>query len=171
MSKPLKKSVLKEKQPVPALKKAAAPAAKAQPVKKAAPVPKQPARKPVPTAASKKPTPDKVTKAPEKKIAAAKPAPRPPAKPVAAPKKPKSPKVLLNPNMISCYRCYKPFEPLNSEKLCADCEKLAQQVFHRYFGDEDPYSPQPSMRISKIARVIPRKIHTTPQQAPEPAAT
>ncbi len=63
-----------------------------------------------------------------------------------------------NPSLILCLRCFQPFEPLEKERLCPNCNELAKQRFWQLFGDEDPYSPQPTIRTSKIARVIPRKL-------------
>ena len=57
-----------------------------------------------------------------------------------------------------CIRCPKTFEPLDkADVVCPDCKDAVANRFFILFGDEDPYSPQPTMRTNKIARVIIRK--------------
>jgi len=57
-----------------------------------------------------------------------------------------------------CVRCPKTFEPLEKgDVVCPDCKDHVANRFFILFGDEDPYSPQPTMRTNKIARVIIRK--------------
>ena len=57
-----------------------------------------------------------------------------------------------------CFRCAEPFEPaFKTEVVCPKCKDQVDNRFKQLFGDEDPYSPQPSIRSNKIARVIIRK--------------
>jgi hypothetical protein len=41
--------------------------------------------------------------------------------------------------------------------VCPKCKVHVSNRFNQLFGDEDPYSPQPTLRSNKIARVIIRK--------------
>jgi hypothetical protein len=57
--------------------------------------------------------------------------------------------------MRMCIRCPNPFEPVEEEEVvCPKCKDAVQMRFSQLFGDEDPYSPQPTLRTNKIARVI-----------------
>jgi hypothetical protein len=60
--------------------------------------------------------------------------------------------------MRICFRCNSPFEPVaEDEVICPKCLDSVNTRFESLFGDEDPYSPQPTLRTNKIARVIIRK--------------
>ena len=63
----------------------------------------------------------------------------------------------INPTMRMCYRCSLPFEPAKDENICQSCDNYSSTRFDQLFGDEDPYSPQITIRTNKIARIIPRK--------------
>ena len=68
--------------------------------------------------------------------------------------------------MRMCVRCPNPFEPVEeSEVVCPKCKDAVNMRFSQLFGDEDPYSPQPTLRTNKIARVIFRNSKKT--EAPE----
>ena len=57
--------------------------------------------------------------------------------------------------MRMCIRCPNPFEPVEeNEVVCPKCKDAVNMRFSQLFGDEDPYSPQPTLRTNKIARVI-----------------
>ena len=57
-----------------------------------------------------------------------------------------------------CIRCPQPFEPVEADEVvCPKCKGHVETRFSQLFGDEDPYSPQPTLRTNKIARVIIRK--------------
>ena len=69
--------------------------------------------------------------------------------------------------MRMCVRCPNPFEPVEeNEVVCPKCKDAVNMRFSQLFGDEDPYSPQPTLRTNKIARVIFRNSKKT--EAPEP---
>jgi hypothetical protein len=60
--------------------------------------------------------------------------------------------------MRMCIRCPLPFEPVEADEVvCPKCKGHVETRFAQLFGDEDPYSPQPTLRTNKIARVIIRK--------------
>jgi hypothetical protein len=76
----------------------------------------------------------------------------------ASPAKKKGGKKAVNSKMRMCIRCPQPFEPIEeSEMVCPKCKVHVSNRFNQLFGDEDPYSPQPTLRSNKIARVIIRK--------------
>ncbi|MBF0244767.1 MAG: hypothetical protein HQL31_05795 [Planctomycetes bacterium] len=60
-------------------------------------------------------------------------------------------------NYIMCLRCQDPFEPLDGEYLCPNCMGPSEMRYNQLFGNEDPYSPKPTNRSNKIAKIIPRK--------------
>jgi type IV secretory pathway component VirB8 len=70
--------------------------------------------------------------------------------------------------MRICFRCNTPFEPVAEEEvICPKCTDSVNTRFLQLFGDEDPYSPQPTLRTNKIARVIVRKNQSKLQKEKE----
>lgn len=71
--------------------------------------------------------------------------------------------------MRMCIRCPMPFEPVEEDEVvCPKCKDHVETRFSQLFGDEDPYSPQPTLRTNKIARVIIRKNQkNVPEEEPD----